>query len=43
MSWFIGCAIFAAGFGVGALSSRRGSIGAALGSLATLLAFIGLS
>lgn len=43
MSWALGIIIFATGFGLGVLSTRRGSFGAVLGGLATLLAFIGLS
>jgi len=43
MGWVIGAIVFAVGFGLGVLSSRRGTIGAALGGLAALLAFIGLS
>ena len=43
MDWVFLLLSFGLGWALGSLSSRRGSNGAALGVIATVLAFIGLN
>ncbi len=43
MDWLVVALVFVLGWIFGTLASRRGSNGAALGIIATILAFIGLS